>query len=328
MARIGKRAFLAACVVALGLAVVPSAPAEAQDYPTKSVRIIVPFAVGGPADIYARFIAAKLSEQTKQGFVVENKPGGGAIVGTTEAAKAAPDGYALLMMSNTHTTNESLVKEKPFALMKDFVAVAPVNASDLVLVVHPSVPAKTLAEYIAFAKASPGKTNYASSGTGTPYHMAGELFKSMSGTDILHVPFKGSSGARNDVIAGQVMMMFDAITTMAGNVSAGQVRALGTTGKTRSAVLPDVPTVSEAGVPGYEATIWLGIMAPNGTPQPIVDKLNGWIGAITSAKDTTEAWRKQGAEPMRMTPAEFTTFLEADIQKWAKIVQISGAKPE
>ncbi len=328
MAWIGKRALLSVCLGTLWLTTWPAPPAAAQDYPARPVRIIVPFAVGGPADIYARFIAAKLSDQTRQGFVVENKPGGGAIVGTSEAAKAAPDGHTLLMMSNTHTTNESLVKDKPFELMRDFVAVAPVNASDLVLVVHPSVPAKTLAEYIVFAKASPGRTNYASSGTGTPYHMAGELFKAMSGTDILHVPFKGSSGARNDLIAGQVMMMFDAITTMAGNVSAGQVRALGTTGKTRSAVLPEVPTVSEAGVPGYEATIWLGIMAPKDTPQSIVDKLNAWIGAITSAKDTTEAWRKQGAEPMRMTPSEFKSYLEADIQKWARIVQISGAKPE
>lgn len=328
MIRSAMRALILACGGAIGLTAILASSVNAQDYPAKPVRIIVPFAVGGPADIYARVIGAKLSEQTKQGFVIENKPGGGAIVGTAEAAKAAPDGYTLLMMSNTHTTNESLVKEKPFVLMRDFVGVAPVNASDLVLVVHPSVPAKTLAEYIAFAKASPGKTNYASSGTGTPYHMAGELLKVMSGTDILHVPFKGSSGARNDLLSGQVMMMFDAITTMAGSVSAGQVRALGTTGKMRSAVLPDVPTVSEAGVPGYEATIWLGIMAPKGTPQPVVEKLNGWITAITTSKEMTEAWRKQGAEPMRMTPAEFNTYLEADIQKWAKIVQISGAKPE
>ena len=303
-------------------------PLAAQDYPAKPVRIIVPFAVGGPADVYARVIGVKLGERLKQSFVIDNKPGAGSIVGTAEAARAAPDGYTLLMMSNTHTTNESLVKEKPFALLRDFVAVAPVNASDLVMVVHPSVPAGTLAEYIALAKAQPGKLNYASSGTGTPYHMAGELFKAMSGTDILHVPFKGSSGARNDVISGQVMMMFDAIPTMAGNVNAGQVRALGTTGKTRSAVLAGVPTVAEAGVPGYEATIWLGIMAPKGTPQAIVDRLNAAITEMATSPEIAEAWRKQGAEPMRMTPPEFTAYLEADIEKWARIVKLSGAKVE
>ena len=170
------------------------------------------------------------------------------------------------MMSNTHTTNETLLANKPYVLMRDLVAVAPVNSSDLVMVVHPSVQAKTLQEFIALAKAEPGKLTYASSGPGTPYHMAGELFKAMSGTDILHVPHKGSAEARNDVMGGHVQMMFDAVTAMKGNIDAGQVRALATTGEKRSAVLPDVPTVSEAGVPGYEATIWLGIMAPKGTP--------------------------------------------------------------
>src|SRR5499433_1164640 len=180
-------------------------------------------------------------------------------------------------MSNTHTTNESLIPNKPFALMRDFVAVTPINSSDLVMVVHPSVPAKDLKEFIALAKAKPGGLNYASSGPGTPYHMAGELFKAMSGTDIVHVAYKGSSGARNDILGGQVQMMFDAITTMAPNARAGQVRALGTTGTKRSTVLPDVPTIAEAGVPGYETTIWLGVMAPKGTPQAIVDKLNAEI---------------------------------------------------
>jgi tripartite-type tricarboxylate transporter receptor subunit TctC len=304
------------------------APAAAQDYPTKTVRIIVPFAVGGPADIYARFLGQHLTESLKQSFVVENRPGGGAIVGTNEAAKATPDGHTLLMMSNTHTTNESLIPDKPFKLMRDFVPVAPVNYSDLVMVVHPSVGVGTLAEFIALAKSKPGKVNYASSGTGTPYHMAGELFKAMSGTDILHVPFKGSSGARNDVLAGQVNMMLDAITTMAGNVQAGQVKALGTTGKVRSAVLPNVPTIAEAGVPGYEATIWLGIMAPNGTPKPVVEKLNAEVTRIVSRPEVKAAWQKQGAEPMIMTTTAFETYLNGDIEKWARIVKLSGAKRE
>jgi len=301
-------------------------PAGAQDYPTKPVRIVVPFAAGGPADVFARQLAQYLSESLKQSFVVEDQPGAGSIIGTNAVAHAAPDGYTLLAMSNTHTTNESLVPTKPFALMRDFVPVSPINYSDLVMVVHPSVAAKDLKEFIALAKSKPGGLNYASSGTGTPYHMAGELFKSMSGTDIQHVPYRGSSGARNDVIGGQVQMMFDAITTMAPNVQAGQVRALGTTGDKRSTVLPDVPTVAEAGVPGYEATIWLGIMAPKGTPQPIVDKLNAEIRKVVNAPAVKETWAKQGAVPMNMTPAEFGAYLEKDIVKWANVVKTANIK--
>jgi tripartite-type tricarboxylate transporter receptor subunit TctC len=303
-------------------------PASAQDYPTHAVRIIVPFAAGGPADVYARQLAQYLSQSLKQPFVVEDQPGAGSIIGTANAAKAAPDGYTLLAMSNTHTTNESLVPHKPYALMRDFVPVAPINSSDLVMVVHPSVPAKTLKELIALAKSEPGKLNYASSGTGTPYHMAGELFKSMSGTDIQHVPYRGSSGARNDVLGGQVQMMFDAITTMAPNVKAGQVRALATTGTKRSTVLPDVPTVAEAGVPGYEATIWVGIMAPKGTPQAIVDRLNAEINKAIDRPEVRKMWAEQGAVPMAMTPAEFGAYLEKDIAKWANVVKTANIKME
>jgi tripartite-type tricarboxylate transporter receptor subunit TctC len=316
----------------LGLAIALTAlaasvtPAAAQDYPNRPVKIVVPFAAGGPADVYARVLAQHLQESLKQSFIVEDRPGAGSIIGTDAVAKSAPDGYTLLMMSNTHTTNESLIPNKPFALMKDFVPIAPVNYSDLVLVIHPSVPAKDLKEFLALAKSKPGNLNYASSGPGTPYHMAGELFKAMSGTDILHVPYKGSSGARNDIIGGQVHMMFDAITTMAPNARAGQVKALATTGKARSSVLPDVPTVSEAGVPGYEATIWLGLMAPTGTPKPIIDKLNAEVNKILARPDLKEAWAKQGATPMTMSPSEFEAYLKADIDKWANVVKVSGAK--
>jgi tripartite-type tricarboxylate transporter receptor subunit TctC len=314
----------------LGLAVTALAglilPAAAQDYPAHAVRIIVPFAAGGPADVYARQLAQYLTQALKQSFVVEDQPGAGSIIGTNNVAHAAPDGYTLLAMSNTHTTNESLVANKPFALMRDFVPVAPINYSDLVMVVHPSVSAQTLKEFIALARSKPGGLNYASSGTGTPYHMAGELFKSMSGTNIVHVPYRGSSGARNDVMGGQVQMMFDAITTMAPNVKAGQVRALGTTGAKRSTVLPDVPTVAEAGVPGYEATIWLGIMAPKGTPQAIVDKLNAEINKAISRPDVREMWATQGAVPMSMSPAEFGAYLEKDIAKWADVVKSANIK--
>ncbi|MFL5152778.1 MAG: tripartite tricarboxylate transporter substrate binding protein [Microvirga sp.] len=302
------------------------APAAAQEYPARPVKIIVPFGAGGPADIYARFLGQHLQETLKQSFVVENRPGAGAVIGTGEVAKSAPDGYTLLMMSNTHTTNETLLPNRPYQLMRDFAPVAPVNASDLIMVIHPSVPAKDLKEFLALLKAKPGDLNYASSGPGTPYHMAGELFKAMSGTDIVHVPHRGSGEARNSVIGGHVQMMIDAITTMAPNVEAGQVRALGVTGLTRSSVLPDVPTVAEAGVPGYEATIWLGLMAPAGTPQPIVDKLNAEIGKVLGRPELRDNWAKQGAVPMQMTPAEFGKYLRDDIEKWAKVVKLSGAK--
>jgi len=308
------------------LAATVALPAMAQGWPAKPVRIVVPFGPGGPADVYARVLGQELTEALKQQFVIDNKPGAGAVIGTDIVAKAAPDGYTLLMMSNTHTTNETLLSNKPYALMTDLAPVAPVNSSDLVMVVHPAVPAKTLAEFVALAKKEPGKLAYASSGPGTPYHMAGELFKAMTGTDILHVPHKSSGEARNAVMGGHVQMMFDAVTTMKGSIDAGQVRALGTTGDKRSDILPGVPTVAEAGVPGYEATIWLGIMAPTGTPKEIVDKLNAEIGKVVAKPTIREAWAKQGAVPMSMTPAEFGTFLQRDIDKWAKVVQVSGAK--
>jgi tripartite-type tricarboxylate transporter receptor subunit TctC len=303
-----------------------AAPAAGQDYPARTVKIIVPFGAGGPADVYARFLGQHLQESLKQSFVVEDRPGAGSIIGTGEVAKSPPDGYTLLMMSNTHTTNETLRPNKPFQLMRDFVPVAPVNYSDLIMVVHPSVPAKDLKEFLALLKSKPGALNYASSGPGTPYHMASELFKSMSGTDIVHVPHKASGEARNAVIGGHVQMMIDAITTTAPTVQGGQVRALGTTGKARSKLLPDVPTIAEAGVPGYEATIWLGIMAPAGTPKPVVDKLNAEINKVLSKSEVKEMWAQQGAEPMIMSPGEFEKYLHGDIEKWAKVIQSAGIK--
>ncbi|ARQ01838.1 Bug family tripartite tricarboxylate transporter substrate binding protein [Pseudorhodoplanes sinuspersici] len=299
---------------------------HAQDYPSRPVKIIVPFGAGGPADVYARVLAQHLGETLKQPFVVENRPGAGSIIGTDAVAKSDPDGYTLLLMSNTHTVNETLTPNKPFKLMTDFVAVAPINYSDLMMVVHPSVPVKDVKEFVALAKSKPGALNYASSGPGTPYHMAGELFKAMSGTDVVHVPHKASGEARNSVIGGHVQMMFDAVTTMSTNAKAGTVKALATTGVKRSELTPDIPTVGEAGVPGYEATIWLGVMAPAKTPQPIIDKLNAEIGKIVNRPDVKEAWAKQGAVPMVMSPNEFDAYLRKDIDKWADVVKKTGAK--
>jgi tripartite-type tricarboxylate transporter receptor subunit TctC len=318
---------LAAALIALpNLA----APCLAQDYPTKPIRMVVPFGAGGPADVAARLIGNALQEKFGQAVVVENRTGAGGVIGTLEAAKSPPDGYTLLMMSNTQTANESLLSQaqRKYELMRDLVPIAPVNYSDLVIVVNPQVPAKTLQEFIALAKSQPGKLNYASSGQGTPYHMAGELFKSMAGIDIVHVPYRNSGEARSGVIGGQVQMMIDAVTTMAPNVAAGQVRALATTGKTRSGVLPDVPTAGEAGAPGYEATIWLGLMAPAGTPKSVIDRLNAAVNEVVKRPDIVKLWKDQGAVPMSMTPEAFDKYLRGDIVKWAEVVKRFPDKPQ
>jgi tripartite-type tricarboxylate transporter receptor subunit TctC len=303
-----------------------AAGASAQQYPSRSVRIVVPFAVGGSADVYGRFLAAKLSDAMGQPFVIENRPGGGAVIGTDAVAKSAPDGYTLLVMSNTHTVNETLIPKKPYDLMRDLAPVTGINSQDLLLVAAPGVKAGNLKEFLALAKSQPGKLNYASSGPGTPYHMAGELFKHMAGVDVVHVPHKGSDQARTAVLGGQVDMMFDAISTIVSHVNAGKLKALGTTGKSRSAVTPNIPTVAEAGVPGYEATIWLGLMAPAGTPRPVLDRLSSEVNKVINAPEVKENWGKQGAQPMGMTPDEFGRFVREDVTKWSKLVKDTGMK--
>jgi tripartite-type tricarboxylate transporter receptor subunit TctC len=308
----------------LALAAV-AAPAAAQDYPSRPIKIIAPFGAGGPGDVFSRQVAQFLPEVLKQPVVVEDRPGAASIIGADAVAKAAPDGYTLLTISNTMTANETLYPNRPYVLMRDFVPVATFNYSELVMVVHPSVPANNVQEFIALAKAKPGRLNYASSGTGTPYHMAAELFKKMTGSDIVHVPHRASGDQRNAVLGGHLEMTFDAITTMAPNVQAGQVRALGTSAATRSKVLPNVPTIAEAGVPGFDAVIWLGVAAPAGTPKPIVDKLNAAISQTIARPEIVAAWEKQGATPMTMTPAEFDAFLRRDIEKWAQVAKFSGA---
>ena len=292
------------------------------------MRIVVPFGPGGPADVYARVLGQALGEVFKQQFVIDNKPGAGAAIGTDIVAKAAPDGYTLLMMSNTHTVNETLQPNRPYVLMRDLAPVAPVNSSDLVMVINPAVPARTLAEYIALAKSQPGKLTYASSGPGTPYHMAGELFKAMSGTDILHIPHKNSGDARNAVIGGHVQMMFDAVTAMKSHVEAGQVRALGTTGDKRSSVMPDLPTVSEAGVPGYDATIWLGIMAPKGTPDDRIRRVSAALVKALASADVKVRIINLGADPVGNTPEEFAAFIKSEQMRFAVIVKESGARAD
>src|SRR6202048_2646439 len=318
---------VAALAAAFFAAPLLATPGAAQDYPVRPVKICAPSGAAAPADVTPRQIGSILQESFGQPFVVENRTGAGGVIGTVEAAKSPPDGYTLLMMSNTQTANESLVPQRKYELMRDLAPIAPVNYSDLVIVVHPQVAAKTLAEFIALAESQPGKLNYASSGQGTPYHMAGELFKTMAGIDIVHVPYRNSGEARSGVIGGQVQMMIDAVPAMAPNVAENHVRALATTGKTRSTVLRDVPTVIEAGIPGYEATIWLGLMAPAGTPKPIIDKLNAAVNAAVKRPEIVKLWTEQGAAPMSMTSEEFDKYLRGDIVKWAEVVKKFNDKP-
>jgi tripartite-type tricarboxylate transporter receptor subunit TctC len=316
---------VAVLLVAAGL-LAPVA-AQADDYPSRTVKIIVPFGAGGPTDVFTRAIADELQKALHQPFVLENRPGAGTTIGTELVSKAAPDGYTLLMVSGTQTVNETLYTRKNYRLMQDLVPVAPLIDTDLVLVVHPSVPARTVGELLALARAKPGTLNYGSSGLGSNYHMAGELLRNLTGVDIVHVPYKGSTGARNDILSGQIQLLFDSVPTMASTIQAGMVRALATSGKQRSPTLPDVPTFAEAGVPGFRATLWVGLMAPAGTPQPIVEKLNHEITTIVQRPDIKAAWEKLGASPLVMTQQQFTAFMNAEVAKWAKVIAANHITP-
>jgi tripartite-type tricarboxylate transporter receptor subunit TctC len=318
---------IAALLALASVATIWTFAASADDYPSRPVKIIVPFGAGGPTDVYARAIGEELRKSLHQPFVMENRPGAGTTIGTEVVAKSAPDGYTLLMVSGTQIVNETLYSHKQYQLMRDLVPIAPLIDTDLVLVTHPSVPAKNLTELLALARAKPGTINYGSSGPGSNYHMAGELLKNLTGIDIVHVPYKGSTGARNDILSGQVQILFDSVPTMAPMIKAGMVRALGTTGKTRSATLPDVPTIEEAGVPGFNATLWVGFMAPAATPQPIVDKLNQAITKILARPDIKEAWEKTGATPIVMTQPEFKAFMDAQVAKWANVIKANNIPP-
>ena len=314
-------------LAAAAFAVTICGPVNADDYPSRPVKIIVPFGAGGPTDVYTRAIGEELRRALHQPFVMDNRPGAGTTIGTDFVAKSPPDGYTLLMVSGTQTVNETLYAHKQYQLMRDLVPVAPLIDTDLVLVVHPSVQAKTLGELLALARSNPGAINYGSSGPGSNYHMAGELLKNLAGVDIVHVPYKGSTGARNDILSGQIQMLFDSVPTMAPMIKAGLVRAVGTTGKTRSPILPDVPTIAEAGVAGFNATLWVGFMAPAGTPQPIVDKLNQEITKIASRPDIKEAWEKTGATPITMTQTDFKVFMDRQVAKWANVIKANHIPP-
>ena len=302
--------------------------AQAQVYPTKPVKIIVPFGAGGPADIYARAVAQRLSEPLGQQVIVEDRPGAGSVVGTDVVAKSPADGYTLVMISNTHTINETLNPKLPYNLLRDFAPITQVNVMPNVLVVSPTARVNTVKELIALAKSMPDKLNYASSGSGTPYHLAAEMFKAMTDTQIVHIPHKASGEARASVLGGQVEMMFDSLPTTIQQIKAGKLKGLAITSARRSPLLPDMPTVAEAGVPGYEADLWLGLMAPAGTPAAIVNRLSEETVKILQRADVRANFLQQGTEPLGSTPAQFAAFLKADVEKWGKVVKFSGAKVE
>ena len=318
---------LFALALLAGAAFSPAQTAMAEDYPSRTVKFIVPFGAGGPADVFARAVAAELQKSMKQSFVMENRPGAGTTIGTDAVAKAAPDGYTLLVLSGTQTVNETLYGKKQYDLMRDLIPIAPLVDTDLVMVVHPSVPAKNLTELVALAKAKPGTLNYGSSGPGSNYHMAGELLKNLTGVDIVHVPYKGSTGARNDILSGQIQILFDAVPTMMSTIEANLVRPIGTSGLARSVQLPNVPTLDEAGAKGFQHTLWVGIMAPAGTPKPIVDLLHKEITKAVNQPSMKETLAKQGAVPLTMGQAEFKTFVQAQVDKWAKVIKDNKIKP-
>jgi tripartite-type tricarboxylate transporter receptor subunit TctC len=308
-------------------ATLAAASARAEDYPSRPVKILVPFGAGGPTDIYTRDIAEELRKSLHQPFVLENRPGAGTTVGTDLAAHAAPDGYTLLMVSSTQTVNETLYVTKPYELLRDLIPIAPLMENDLVLVVPPSLPVKNLTDLLALARAKPGTLNFGSSGPGSNYHMAAELLKNLAGINIVHVPYKGSTGMRTDILSGQIQMLFDSIPSMAPLVKSGMVRALGTTGEKRSPILPDVPTIAEAGVPGFHFSQWVGFMAPKDTPRSIIELLNRTITGILSRLDIKQAWQEQGATPMVMTQPEFAAFMAAEVEKWAKVIKANHIAP-
>ena len=301
--------------------------AFAQPYPSKPARMIVPYPPGGSADILARAIGAKVGEGLGQPVVIDNRPGAGTIIGTEATAKSAPDGYTFMLGTvSSHAINPALNPKLPFDPVKDFTPLSLVASIPFAMIVHPSVAAKSVQEFVALAKAKPGQINYSSAGTGTSNHLAGELLKSMAGIDLVHVPYKGSAPALNDLIAGQVSMMFDLVLTAAPHIKSGAARGLAVTGSQRSPVLPELPTVAESGLPGYEVSAWFGIFAPAGLPQPVAQRLNAEFVKVMREPDLKQRLASLGADPLTSSPEQFSAYLRSEIDKWAKVVKASGMK--
>ena len=323
------RSFLKCLAVASACTLAATPVALAQSYPSKSIRLICPFPPGGAVDIASRAIANELSKTIGQQVVVENKPGAGGNIGGAEAARAAPDGYTIFMTtSGINAINPALYSKMPFDPNKDLAPVSALVSLNNVLVVHPSVTAKSVTDVIAMAKAQPGKMTYASSGSGTSIHMSAEMFKHLAKVDILHIPYKGSSPALIDMLGGQVMMMFDNVPSALPHIKSGKLRALATTGAKRDATLPDLPTIAEAGVPGYESGVWFGLLVPTGTPRDIVAKLNTEAVKGTKSPEFVKRMTDLGYNIIGSTPEQMTEMLKTELNTWGPIVKASGAKAE
>jgi tripartite-type tricarboxylate transporter receptor subunit TctC len=315
--------------LAAGAAALPAVPriARAQTYPTRPVRIIVGFAAGGPTDIVARLIGQWLSERLGQQFVIENRTGAAGNIATEAALSAPPDGYTLLQVTSSNAVNATLYERSNVNLIRDVAPVAGIIRTPLVMEVNPQVPAKTVPEFIAYAKANPGKLNFSSGGNGTSLHVAGELFKMMAGVNLVHVPYRGSAPALTDMISGQVHLMFDVLTSSIPHVRSGALRALAVTTATRSSVLPDLPTVGEF-VPGYEASAWYGIAAPRNTPAEVIEKLNGETNAGLADPRVKARLADLGGRTVPGSPTDFGALVAEETEKWAKVVKFSGMRPD
>ena len=306
----------------------PSATFAQTTWPAKPIRYIVPFPPAGATDILARLLAEKLSPALKQPVVVENRPGAAGAVGTEFVAKSPADGYTILMATVAQSISETLYTKQPFSFARDLAPVALVARVPNVMVVHPSLPVKTVKEFIALAKSRPGQINYASSGSGTSIHMSAELFKMLTGVNILHVPYKGSGPALIGLLSGETSVMFDNLPPSMPYIRGGRLRAIAITTATRYGGLPDLPTIAEAGVPGYEASSWFGVVVPAGTPREIITRLNAEVNRALNLPDMRERFAEQGATPAPGTPEDFGAWIRSEIAKWAKVVKASGAKAE
>ncbi len=314
------------CARLLAMLAIVAIPAFGQGYPQKPIRIVVPFPAGGTTDILARAIGQKLTEQWKQQVIIDNRPGAGANIGAEVAARSPPDGYTLFGISTAHAINPSLYGKLAYDPIRDFAPVTNVAVVSQILTVHPSLPVKSVQAFIAYAKARPGELNYSSAGNGSQPHLTAELFKSMTGVGIVHVPYKGAPPAMVDLLAGQVALTFATAPSAVPYIRTGKLRALGVSTAKRINALPDIPTIAEAGVAGFEAVGWNGLVVPAATPTAIIERLHGAIVKIVEEPSMSKYLADQGADPWTMTPAQYGDYIKSEVAKWAKVVKASGAK--
>ena len=301
-------------------------PVNAQSYPSKAIRVVVPLAAGGPGDVLARAVGQKLGDSLGQPVVIDNRPGANTNIGNEAVAKAPPDGYTLLLTASTLTINPSLYNNLGYDPIKSFAPITLVGSTPLVLVVHPSLPVKSVPELIALAKARPAQILYGSAGSGSTLHLAGEMFNTLAHVKLVHVPYKGVTNAFSDLLGGQISLMFPGAPIALPQARAGKLRALASTGDKRTPTAPELPTIAEAGLPGYEVSVWYGVLAPAATPAAVINRLHDELVRIIQLPDIRERWAALGADPLHNTPEQYTAFLKADLLKWTKVVRDSGAK--